>query len=84
MVSRRRRVSKNFDDLSAYLQVYGPPEQEVTDLSKLNTSAADMYSLFCDQKEASNQAWIWVDVRDVALAHVLALVSTPSPCDAPD
>ncbi|KAG9018648.1 methylglyoxal reductase (NADPH-dependent) gre2 [Tulasnella sp. 427] len=57
--------------------VYGPPEQEVTDLSKLNTSAADMYALFTGQKEASNQAWIWVDVRDVALAHVLAIVSPP-------
>lgn len=59
--------------------VYGPPEQEVTDLSKLNTSAADMYSLFCGQREASNQAWIWVDVRDVALAHVLALESPKAP-----
>lgn len=59
--------------------VYGPPEQEVTDLSKLNTSAADMYSLFCGQREASNQAWIWVDVRDVALAHVLALETSAAP-----
>ncbi|KAG8919992.1 methylglyoxal reductase (NADPH-dependent) gre2 [Tulasnella sp. 417] len=57
--------------------VYRPPEQEDIDLSKLNTSAADMYSLFCSQREASNQAWIWVDVRDVALASVLALARMP-------
>ncbi|KAG9006950.1 methylglyoxal reductase (NADPH-dependent) gre2 [Tulasnella sp. 427] len=54
-------------------------QQEVTDLSKLNTSAADMYALFTGQKEASNQAWIWVDVRDVALAHVLAIESSAAP-----
>ncbi|KAG9043967.1 methylglyoxal reductase (NADPH-dependent) gre2 [Tulasnella sp. UAMH 9824] len=54
--------------------IYGPPEQEISDLSALNTSAAEIYAYFCGTREPVNRVWLWVDVRDVALAHVLAAV----------
>ncbi|KIO34524.1 hypothetical protein M407DRAFT_240425 [Tulasnella calospora MUT 4182] len=56
--------------------IYGPPEQELSDLSALNTSAAEIYGYFCGTREPGNRVWLWVDVRDVALAHVLAAEST--------
>jgi len=55
--------------------VFGPPEQDVASLSKLNSSAAGMYKVFTGQSPPSNSVWLWVDVRDVALAHVLAIES---------
>ena len=58
-------------------QVYGPVIQEVTSMKQLNTSSAKFYSIFNgEEKELSNVGvWLWVDVRDVAEAHLAALVS---------
>jgi len=53
--------------------VYGPPEQEVTNMKYLNTSAEDIYKPFSGAGASSNAVWLWVDVRDAALAHVLAI-----------
>lgn len=55
--------------------VYGPVLQEVTDMNKLNTSSAAFYSIFSGQTKDLSQpgVWIWVDVRDIAQAHVEAI-----------
>jgi len=55
--------------------VYGPPEQEIPSLDKLNTSTAGMYGIFSGKTEPSQSVYLWVDVRDLALAHVLAIES---------
>ena len=55
--------------------MYGPPIQEVESLSKLNTSNAALYDVFSGKAEPSQSVYLWVDVRDIALAHVLAIVS---------
>ncbi|KAF8608355.1 NAD(P)-binding protein [Ceratobasidium sp. AG-I] len=54
--------------------VYGPPLQEVKDLKSLNTSCAAFYSIFSGEAKelGSVPVWIWVDVRDLAEAHVAA------------
>ncbi|KAB5593820.1 NADPH-dependent methylglyoxal reductase GRP2 [Ceratobasidium theobromae] len=55
--------------------VYGPVTQEVTDMKKLNTSSAPFYEIFSGQTKelAGPGVWLWVDVRDIARAHVLAI-----------
>ncbi|KAG8927570.1 methylglyoxal reductase (NADPH-dependent) gre2 [Tulasnella sp. 417] len=53
--------------------VYGPPEQEVQSMNKLNTSDLEIYNIFNGGPIPSNGVWIWVDVRDLAEAHVLAI-----------
>ncbi|KAG9094180.1 methylglyoxal reductase (NADPH-dependent) gre2 [Ceratobasidium sp. 370] len=55
--------------------VHGPVLQEVTSLKALNTSSAQFYSIFNGEvKQLTNVGvWLWVDVRDVAKAHVAAL-----------
>ncbi|KAG8914210.1 methylglyoxal reductase (NADPH-dependent) gre2, partial [Tulasnella sp. 418] len=53
--------------------VYGPPTQELTSVDKLNTSNASLYAVFTGKIKAENNVWIWVDVRDLALAHALAI-----------
>ncbi|KAG8894817.1 methylglyoxal reductase (NADPH-dependent) gre2 [Tulasnella sp. 403] len=53
--------------------VFGPPDQEVTSISQLNTSAAVMYRLYNGTSKSHGEMWIWVDVRDLAQAHILAL-----------
>lgn len=53
--------------------VYGPPEQEVPSIPKLNTSSFDIYDIFNGTRDPSYGVWIWVDVRDLAEAHVVAL-----------
>jgi hypothetical protein len=60
-----------------FRQVYGPVLQEVTSMKQLNTSSAKFYSIFNgEEKELTSPGlWLWVDVRDVARAHVAALVS---------
>jgi len=55
--------------------VYGPPEQELSSLSKLNTSSAEIYGYFSGTGQTRNGVWLWVDVRDIALAHALAIES---------
>lgn len=55
--------------------VYGPALQEVTSMKKLNTSSAGIYSIFNgEEKDPQNVGiWLWVDVRNVAEAHLAAL-----------
>ncbi|KAL2005183.1 hypothetical protein VTN00DRAFT_3033 [Thermoascus crustaceus] len=57
--------------------VYGPNENATADLSKLNTSSADLYQLMAPTNKPTdplptNGFWSFVDVRDVALAHLRA------------
>ena len=54
--------------------IYGPNAQHVNDLSKLNTSSAQIYGLMNgSQKEVPpTSIWGFADVRDVAKAHRLA------------
>lgn len=46
-------------------------------MKKLNTSSAGIYSIFNgEEKDPQNVGiWLWVDVRNVAEAHLAALVS---------
>ncbi|KAJ1306081.1 hypothetical protein OPQ81_010793 [Rhizoctonia solani] len=55
--------------------VYGPVLQEVTSLSKMNASSLQFYEVFNGQDKELKPfgVWLWVDVRDVATAHVAAL-----------
>jgi len=55
--------------------VYGPPEQEVSSLSKLNASTQNFYNAFIGKEKPSAGVWIWVDVRNLAQAHVAAIES---------
>ncbi|KAG9123472.1 methylglyoxal reductase (NADPH-dependent) gre2 [Ceratobasidium sp. 392] len=55
--------------------VYGPVLQEVTDMNKLNTSSAAFYNIFAGKVKELNGpgVWLWVDVRNIAYAHVAAI-----------
>ncbi|KDN37161.1 hypothetical protein RSAG8_10293, partial [Rhizoctonia solani AG-8 WAC10335] len=55
--------------------VYGPVLQEVTSLDNINASSLQFYRVFNGQDNALKPfgVWLWVDVRDVATAHVAAL-----------
>lgn len=55
-------------------QVLGPPEHEITSLKKINRSLEDIYDVFSGATEPRYSAWVWADVRDVARAHVAAMV----------
>ncbi len=55
-------------------KVYGPPEQEISSLSKLNTSNQTLYNVFIGTAKPFFVSWNWVDVRDLAQAHVGAIV----------
>lgn len=55
--------------------VYGPPEQEVPSMAKLNTSDLDIYNIFNGTAGPNYGVWIWTDVRDLSEAHVLAINS---------
>ncbi|PYH98848.1 NAD(P)-binding protein [Aspergillus ellipticus CBS 707.79] len=57
--------------------VYGPNMNTTADLASLNTSSADIYRLMSPQSKSSdpvpaNMFWSWIDVRDVAEAHLRA------------
>jgi nucleoside-diphosphate-sugar epimerase len=58
--------------------IYGPLVQKVDNIDKINTSSKIVYDLL-HSKEAENplsyseNLSLWVDVRDVALAHVVPL-----------
>ncbi|OGM41061.1 hypothetical protein ABOM_010245 [Aspergillus bombycis] len=57
--------------------IYGPNINATTDLAKLNTSSMDIYRLISPQAKSSdpvpeNLFWSFVDVRDVAQAHLSA------------
>ncbi|KAB5593439.1 NADPH-dependent methylglyoxal reductase GRE2 protein [Ceratobasidium theobromae] len=55
--------------------VYGPALQEVTSMKNLNASSAQFYTVFSGQEKELKHfgVWLWVDVRDVAKAHIAAL-----------
>ncbi|KIO31204.1 hypothetical protein M407DRAFT_221003 [Tulasnella calospora MUT 4182] len=55
--------------------VFGPPEQELTSLNNLNQSNTDIYDVFNGTSEPRYGTWVWVDVRDLARAHVAAIDS---------
>ncbi|CAE6452307.1 unnamed protein product [Rhizoctonia solani] len=55
--------------------VYGPADQ-VTNIHDLNASSAQIYAVFEGKTLAPISGYVWVDVRDIALAHVLAIEST--------
>jgi hypothetical protein len=48
---------------------------EVDSPAKINESNAHLYGIFNGSAELKQSVWIWVDVRDLALAHVRAIVS---------
>jgi nucleoside-diphosphate-sugar epimerase len=54
--------------------VYGPAIHNVKSLSSLNTSSGDIFRLIngSEKDVPTNGFWAFADVRDVALAHVLA------------
>ena len=54
--------------------VYGPAIQPIQSLNSLNESTADIYRFMngSTPKVQPNAFWAWVDVRDVATAHVKA------------
>ncbi|KAE8154893.1 hypothetical protein BDV25DRAFT_135536 [Aspergillus avenaceus] len=57
--------------------VYGPNANATADLVKLNTSSAEIYQLMSPMSKPSDPlpppvVWVWVDVRDVAEAHLKA------------
>ncbi|KAG8892933.1 methylglyoxal reductase (NADPH-dependent) gre2 [Tulasnella sp. 417] len=56
--------------------VFGPPQQEVPRMAKLNTSNLDIYDIFNGTSDPRYGVWIWVDVRDLAEAHILAMDSS--------
>ncbi|KAG8919335.1 methylglyoxal reductase (NADPH-dependent) gre2 [Tulasnella sp. 417] len=53
--------------------VFGPPEQEVPNMAKLNTSNLDIYDIFNGTSDPRYRIWIWVDVWDLAEAQGLAM-----------
>ncbi|KAF9482939.1 NAD(P)-binding protein [Pholiota conissans] len=57
--------------------VFGPPIHDISSISSLNTSLALWYNNLFPKtpktKEELSQSLTWVDVRDTALAHVVAL-----------
>lgn len=57
--------------------VYGPAAHTIESLDHLNTSSADIYRLMNGSEKTvpDNQFYAWVDVRDVAEAHVRAYES---------
>jgi len=59
--------------------VYGPPLQDFESIDKLNTSSKDIYRLINDSEKAVPATGLpaYVDVRDLARAHVLAF-TTPA------
>lgn len=56
--------------------VYGPTIHEISSPDELNTSQADLYTTLLkgkDEQALATQGGSWIDVRDLARAHVLAL-----------
>ncbi|KAJ5811735.1 flavonol reductase [Penicillium riverlandense] len=57
--------------------VFGPNKNATADLTRLNTSSQQIYGLISPKGHPSdpippNSSWSWVDVRDVAFAHLRA------------
>ncbi|KAF8526820.1 hypothetical protein JB92DRAFT_3108057 [Gautieria morchelliformis] len=56
--------------------VWGPTIHDIPNASSLNTSLLEIYAMIKGQKDiASTPGGNWVDVRDVATAHVNAIVT---------
>ncbi|KAL4935564.1 hypothetical protein BDV06DRAFT_206733 [Aspergillus oleicola] len=73
-----KRNKPNFDIATIMPpMIYGPNINATSDLAKLNTSSMDIYRLMSPQSKSSNPVpenmfWSFVDVRDVAEAHLRA------------
>ncbi|KAJ7846609.1 D-lactaldehyde dehydrogenase [Mycena olivaceomarginata] len=52
--------------------VLGPVIHEISSPDALNTSCKSMYGIYTNPDAKANNGW-WVDVRDLALAHVRSL-----------
>ena len=51
-------------------------------MDKLNTSLTAQYQIFIGEPPLESGGWTWVDVRDIAKAMVLSIVScSPKGCD---
>lgn len=57
--------------------VIGPIAHDLTTTGSINNSVTDIYRLIngCENKIPMNTLWAWADVRDVADAHVAALLA---------
>lgn len=53
--------------------IFGPPKQQVRSADQLNTSTAMFYNLLIGKQQSLGAAGNFVDVRDVAKTHLLAL-----------
>ena len=66
-----------FEVIFLLCQVFGPVLHEVSSPDALNTSAKDWYDTIIKQSKTPQQVTAfqgsWIDVRDVALAHILSL-----------
>lgn len=51
--------------------------EQVTNVDRLNESTGMIYAVFVGKAAVPMSGYVWVDVRDIALAHVLAIVSYP-------
>ncbi|GFF44019.1 putative uncharacterized oxidoreductase C513.07 [Aspergillus udagawae] len=74
-----RRSNKANFDITTILppMIYGPNINATANIAKLNTSSMDIYRLISPQSKSSdpvpeNVFWLFVDVRDVAEAHLRA------------
>ncbi|CAE6478862.1 unnamed protein product [Rhizoctonia solani] len=54
--------------------LFGPPDQ-ATSIRDLNSTSAMIYGVLEGKTFMAISGYVWVDVRDVALAHVLAIES---------
>jgi len=76
---KKNQLSINFDLVTINpTLVYGPPIHEVPSLEHLNESVAQLYNHISQPRTKEVILGVpgtgnWVDVRDTALAHVLAL-----------
>jgi len=71
----------NFDVMTIQPpMVYGPIAHSVKSVSELNTSTARIYKQFIAKKSSDplpdNGFWLYVDVRDVAEAHLIAITNS--------
>lgn len=78
-VSRLRASHLTWRDAErgpVFQQIFGPSLQELAKPENLNTSSLTLYELFFKPKFSEQNLYYgpsWVDVRDVAKAHVVSL-----------
>ncbi|TIC58043.1 NAD(P)-binding protein [Wallemia mellicola] len=54
--------------------IFGPPKQQISSTDQLNTSTAMFYNFLIGKQQSLGAAGNFVDVRDVAKTHLLALM----------